>query len=185
MLDIFLELASTKIGEEPASKSEYAGPLYKWLELIESCRVTMGGLALDEEEQQQNVARVLADSDVKMADSLLRSIQNTSLGAIDAFKNRRRLTPAFPVIVTIDFDNEDRMVFRYGMALSGVAASEKGVTLIVFFNLIGHMRLEPERFQICPKCGKHFYQYQRKSQKYCSRSCSDMGRSGKMYSPPI
>ena len=83
------------------------------------------------------------------------------------------------MVVTIAFDSEDRMVFHFGLATEKGKTDEFGVVLTIFLNLVGHMQLEPERFRICPKCGKHFYQYQRKSQKYCSKSCSDMGRSGK------
>lgn len=182
MLEIFLEMASVQVAEEPASKSQYAGPLYRWLELIESCRLMGGGLVLAEEEQQRKVTNVLNDDNKKKAQTLLQNIQKASLGAIETFKKRARLTSAYPVIATIGFDSKDRMVFNYSLSVSNGMADEFGVTLTVFLNLIGQMNLEPERFQECPKCGKQFYQYQRKSQKYCSRSCSDMGRSGKMYS---
>ncbi|WP_163336119.1 hypothetical protein [Desulfopila sp. IMCC35008] len=182
MLEIFLELASTKITEKDSTKSQYAGPLYRWLELIESCRLMGGGLVLAEEEQQHKVTSALTESDTRQAQTLLENIQKASLGAIETFKKREKLTSVYPVIATIGFDSEDRMVFHYSLAVPKGKADEMGVTLTIFLNLIGQMNLEPERFQICPKCGKYFYQYQRKSQKYCSRSCSDMGRSGKMYS---
>ena len=37
------------------------------------------------------------------------------------------------------------------------------------------------RLKECAKCGKHFYQHYRKNQKFCSKSCSDMGRRGTMH----
>ena len=180
-LDIFLELASMKIENEASGPSVYAGGLYKWLELIKSCRLMCGGVSLRQEEQQQKVARVL-NKDTKQAKLMLQNIQKCIVGAIGTFKKREAVTPAYPMIATIDFDSEDRMVFHFGLlATTKAKTDEFGVVLTIFMNLIGHMHLEPERFRICPKCGKHFYQYQRKSQKYCSKSCSDMGRSGKSF----
>ncbi len=180
ILDIFLELASTKIDNKASGPSVYAGALYKWLELIKACRLMCGGVILCQEEQQQKVAAVL-NKDAKQAKLMLQDIQKAICGAIDKFKKRESLEPAYPMIARIDFDSENQMVFHFGLATEKGKTSEFGVVLTIFLNLVGHMLLEPERFQICPKCGKHFYQYQRKSQKYCSRSCSDMGRSGKSF----
>lgn len=179
-LDIFLELASMTIEDEASGPSVYAGSLYKWLELIKSCRLMCDGVILPLEEQQGKVTGAL-NKDATQAKSMLQDIQKGICGAIDTFKKRKALTPAYLMMVTIDFDKEDRIVFRYGLPKEENKTSEFAVVLAIFMNLVGHMLLEPGRFRICPKCGKHFYQYQRKSQKYCSGSCSDMGRSGKSF----
>lgn len=181
-LDIFLELASMNIEDKASGPSVYAGSLYKWLELIESCRVMCGGVILGQEEQHQKVTGVLA-KDANSSKKMLQNIQKGVLGAVETFKKREQLTPAHPVLATICFDSQNQVVFHYGLSLKNQGHSEIEVSLTIFLNLVGHMLLEPERFRICPKCGKHFYQYQRKSQKYCSGSCSDMGRSGKSFIP--
>jgi hypothetical protein len=53
------------------------------------------------------------------------------------------------------------------------------IDMITFVLL--NIHTEPKRFKVCPHCGKIFYQHGRKSQKYCSKFCSDRGRSGKQY----
>lgn len=181
MLEGFLELAFVSEQEMPESKSIYAAFLYKWLELIEMCRLTGGGLVMTEDQQQARVAIALTDKDISIAKKMVYHVRQATLIAVERFMNRERILTAYPVKTSIAFDEKDQMMFCFSVASPSETADELAVTNALFLNLVGQLHLEPERLQRCPKCGKFFYQYQRKSQKYCSRSCSDMGRSGKLF----
>ena len=178
-LNLFLEIASMKIENEASGPSVYASQLYKWLELIDACNVMVGGMPLSQDKQHQTVSKALG-GDSKKAKALLESIQKNTLACIDSFKSNETITLVYPVLPSIKYDKDGTRFFHYGVSATGSPNTQE-VNWVIFLNLVGHMLLEPDRFRVCPKCGKHFYQYQRKSQKYCSRSCSDMGRSGKSY----
>ncbi len=181
MLDIFLSLAFTGRDELPENKSSYAGYLYKWLELIEMCRVTGGGLVMTEDQQVKRISAVLADKDLSDAKTMIDNIKGSSCYFIEEFRCRRKVMTINPITATIFFDEKDQPVFSYNVARDPEKADERDVATVIWLNLMSQLRLEPERLQRCPKCGKYFYQHQRKTQKYCSRSCSDMGRSGRMF----
>lgn len=181
LLDGFLELAFASEQEMPESKSFYAAFLYKWLELIEMCRVMSGGLVMTEDLQQVRVAAALANKDLSAAKTMVHYVRQATLCAVERFRNRETILTAWPVVASICFDEKGQMMFRFSVASSPEIADELAVTNALFLNLVGQLHLDPDRLQRCPKCGRFFYQYQRKSQKYCSRACSDMGRSGKLF----
>lgn len=186
VVDNFLEFASFNVDDMGTNKSQFAEPLYRWLELIESCRLLWGGLPMTDDEQQQKVSKVLGEKDGKEAQQMVKKIHKAALISVESFKSRTMINPAWYVMPAMRFDDKGEQVYSFSLVtINDMPPDEFAVTYVVFFNFVNYFRLEPERFQRCAKCGKHFYQHYRKNQIFCSKSCSDMGRRGKMFSLPI
>lgn len=183
VVDSFLEFASLDMDDMGINKSQFAEPLYRWLELIESCRLLWKGLPMTDEEQQQKVSKVLAKKDSNEAQKMVKNIHKAAQTSVESFKLREMINPASCVMPTMRFDDKGEQVYSFGLVtINDLPPDEFAVTYVVFFNFVNYFRLKPERFQRCAKCGKHYYQHYRKNQIFCSKSCSDMGRRGKMYS---
>lgn len=187
-LEIFFELAFLAEQKVEDSKSAYAGFLYKWIELIESFQVGDNrkqmaqdvSSSLNRELQAQKVNNNLTDTDPSGAKNMVTDIGNTALQLINETLNYDvQLNPsAFETVVYAYVDEKGNTTFKFRFPED---ATPKTITGIIFLNLLSSFKLEIRRFQKCPKCGKFFYQYQRKNQKYCSRECSETGRTGRMY----
>lgn len=190
-LEIFFELAFLAEQKVEDSKSAYAGFLYKWIELIESFQVGDNrkqmaqdvSSSLNRELQAQKVNNNLTDTDPSGAKNMVTDIGNTALQLINETLNYDvQLNPsAFETVVYAYVDEKGNTTFKFRFPED---ATPKTITGIIFLNLLSSFKLEIRRFQKCPKCGKFFYQYQRKNQKYCSRECSETGRTGRMYKNP-
>ncbi|MBM9604216.1 hypothetical protein [Desulfopila inferna] len=184
-LDIFLELAFMAEQETPENKSSFAAFLYKWLELMESCNVIGEGLVLTQKEQSERVAAALADKDLTNAKKMIHSIKQATTNAVRGVMDKQCDGLEYPVKAMLDYDNNGEIVFRFNVNIQDKRREEHDVTSTIFLNLISYLHLEQSRFRRCPKCGKFFYQYQHRRQKFCSKICSDTGRKGKMYNTPI
>ena len=190
-LDLFLDLAFDAEKGLPQDKPSCASFLYKWLGIIESCRQVGGGLILGEPWPQQAVQTVLADIDLMRTWTLVGNIRQALLNVVLGMLSRQIVNVPTPTVTKITFDERDKMVFRFDVAIGSTIPGypqqlpvEYVITLTIFLNLVSYLHLEEDRFQRCPRCGRFFYQYGRKSQKFCSRQCSDLGRTGVSYQPP-
>ena len=191
-LELFFELAFLAEQKVENSKSAHAGFLYKWIELIESFQVGDDkkqmaqdvSRSLDKEKQAQQVNLVLANQDPSDAVNMVADIGDTALQLINETLNYdvQFVPSAFETVVYAYVDEKGNTTFKFKFPED---ATPKTITGIIYLNLLSSQKLEIRRFQKCPKCGKFFYQYQRKNQKYCSRVCSETGRTGKMYKLPI
>jgi hypothetical protein len=190
-LDIFFELAFLAEQKVENTKSAYAGFLYKWIELIESFQVGDNekqmaqdvSSSLDRELQAQKVSSYLADKNPSGARNMVADVGDTALQLINETLNYDvQFNPsAFETIIYPYVDEKGNTTFKFKFPTE---ASPGTITGLIYYNLLSSLKLEIRRFQKCPKCGKFFYQYQRKNQKYCSRECSETGRTGRMYQIP-
>ncbi len=184
-LEIFLELAFWAEQVTPEIKSSYAAFLYRWLELLEACQFIGEGLVLDNITQKERVEAALSSENLKDAKELVKYVKIAALNAVRGVIDQRCDSLEYEVKAMLDYDQNGEIVFRFNVDTSGKLPTPYNITSTAFLNLISYLHLEQSRFKKCPKCGKFFYQYNRKSKKFCSPICSDTGRAGKRYDTPI
>ncbi len=182
-IDNFLGFATLTFEESSQGRQEYAQHLYKWLDLVESCRLLGSGVVLAEKEYQKLISVVLSEKEGNKALTTLQDIKEATLQCVDIIKNHQELTIfGSALLPKMQFDDNSNIVFTFSFANPNENLPDvKTFTRILFINMVSYYRLEPERFEVCTKCGKNFYQHLRKNQKFCSKSCSDKGRRGKMH----
>jgi hypothetical protein len=201
-LELFFDLAFMAEQRVEHNKSAYAGFLYKWLELLESFKnegyeqiINIGRLnpeklpewykekTLDTEKQLGIINKNLGKQDLSEAQKMTTDIAKTALQLVTEARNYdiHFMPSSFETIVYPSIDEKGNTTFKFKFPDNADPAT---ITGIVFQNLLSIDKLEVKRFQKCPKCGKFFYQYQRKNQKYCSRECTETGRTGRMYKAP-
>lgn len=179
VLDIFLEIANWKIEEKSSGPSVYAGQLYRYVEFLQACQTSFE-MELTTDEQQKNITKWLSGNDA-VSRQFLKDIKKNVTNIIDDFHELKNLQADNPINVSIVYGTGNpEPLFRFSINTNKPDDSE--ILLIAFLNLVAGLKLEPDRFQTCPKCTKRFYQANRKSMKYCSKACSNSGRSGQSIS---
>lgn len=96
---------------------------------------------------------------------------NATITIIDNLLNKQTISPEKPVLVGLN-----------NIGITITPTEQVSITediKIIILNLIAQKEFEVNRIKNCAKCGIFFYQHNRKSQKFCTRRCSDSGRTTK------
>ena len=172
----FLEIANWKIEQEASGTSVYAGQLFRYLEILEACQKRFD-IDLSASKQRDSVIKTLSGS-TKDAKTLVEQMKEAAASIIDDFSKQTTMAVKSQVGVSITFDDEKKEpYFQYSFVAEEVDYGD--MLLLVFFNLVSNFNLEPTRFRHCnhKDCKRLYYQFKRKTMKYCSDICSNIARN--------
>lgn len=177
-LDLFFEIANLKVAEIGEGVSVYAGPLFRLVEMLATCEAECK-VNLNKEAAQKVIVELLSDEIKSM--KLLEELQKEAVRLITAFRDHKTISADLAVNFELVFpDTTAPAVFHFSVQ-NKAENKPKALLRAGFLNLVGFMGLEPDRFQNCDVCSNHFYQELRKSQIYCSLSCSNKARNLKVF----